>query len=87
MGRPQKEIDNISRLASFTEYNPRPVIEVDMQGNVLYENLSSKIIFPDLKRKGMAHDYLWDFKRIAKILKAGEEEQYSREVKNKGPLV
>lgn len=78
----EKSFKEISRLAAFTELNPRPIIETDMKGNIIYENHSAQIIFPDLKKKGIKHGFLSDFKKIAETLKK-EEISFTREIKIK----
>jgi signal transduction histidine kinase len=57
---------NIIRLASFTELNPRPVVEINPQGKIIYQNPAAKKLFPDLGKKGLLHPYLSDFKALAK---------------------
>ena len=76
----QKPIEKIARLASFTEFNPRPVIEIDLEGNIMYENPSSVNIFSDLKKKGAKHKYLSGLPYIVKQLKKGKS-SFSREIK------
>lgn len=40
--------DNLTRLSSFPELCPYPIIEIDWQGNVTYANPSAKLTFEDL---------------------------------------
>ncbi len=47
-----------SRMASFPEYNPNPVIEIDMDGGINYFNPAARTLFPDLEEKGTGHPYL-----------------------------
>lgn len=63
----------LSRLAAFTELNPRPIIEADFNGNILDENASARKLFPDLKKTGTKHPYLAGLKDIVKKLKLGGE--------------
>ena len=45
----QKQIEkNLSRLASFPEQNPSPIIEVDLNSTITYLNPASYINFPEL---------------------------------------
>lgn len=68
------------RLASFTEMNPRPVIEVGLKGDIIYTNPSVGRIFPELKKQGIKHPYLSNFKKIAKRLKTGSVKEFQREI-------
>src|SRR3989344_1586448 len=70
------------RLASFTEFNPRPVVETDFTGNILYMNPAARAAFPDLEKKGAKHNYLSNLETIVNALKNGEN-QFSREIKIK----
>jgi PAS domain S-box-containing protein len=56
--RKKTEAD-ISRLASFSELNPNPFLELDMDGNVMYANPKAKMLFPDLAQ-GTKHPFLLD---------------------------
>lgn len=49
--------EKLTRLSSFQEFNPNPVSEIDMNGNILYLNNVIKTIFPELESKGL--DHLW----------------------------
>ncbi len=69
----------LSRLEAFIELNPRPVIEIDYDGNVLDLNKNAKRLFPDLKKKGPKHIYLSGLRAIAKSLRQGEKE-YGRDI-------
>jgi|GEM_PF-2025074 len=72
----------LARLASFTELNPRPVIEVDFEGNILDANSSATTYFPTLKTKQSKHQYLANLKDIIKILKK-DKKPFTREIKIK----
>lgn len=73
----------LARLAAFTEFNPRPIIEVDLKGTILEVNSSANALFPDLEKKGLKHPYLADFKDIVKVIKKSKE-PLTRELKVKG---
>jgi PAS domain S-box-containing protein len=45
-------------LASFPEMNPQPIVEVDADGKVFYQNSASRMLMPDLEEKGKAHPWL-----------------------------
>jgi len=73
----------LARLASFTEFNPRPVIEIDFSGKILDANASANTLFPELKKKGVKHPYLFDFANIVAELKK-EGKPATRELLIKG---
>jgi len=79
---PNNHKQEILRLASFTEFNPRPVVETDFTGNILYMNPAARAAFPDLEKKGAKHNYLSNLETIVNALKNGEN-QFSREIKIK----
>jgi serine phosphatase RsbU (regulator of sigma subunit)/PAS domain-containing protein len=47
--------NDIARLASFPEQNPNPVIEISLEGKIIYSNPAAKNHFPDLTEKNIAH--------------------------------
>jgi PAS domain S-box-containing protein len=55
MKKNDKKRQLVSDLATFPEFNPRPVAEVDLKGHILYLNPALKKLFPDLKKKGSRH--------------------------------
>jgi len=79
----ETSLEKIAKLASFTEMNPRPVIEINLRGDVIYRNPSAKMIFPDIKQIGLKHEYLANFYTIFTFLKANPSESFSRDVKIK----
>ena len=46
-----------TRLATFPELNPSPIIEVDIAGHVHYINPAAKRLFPDLQTTGFQHPF------------------------------
>src|SRR3989344_5288411 len=81
MENPQNNIDRKTRLAFFTENNPRPVVEINVHGKVLYQNPAAKKTFPDLEKMGAKHPYLFDLKNIVKLIKKANGDPFSRDVK------
>ncbi len=69
----------IARLDAFTTHNPRPVVEVSYDGNVLDQNKSAKNIFPDLGKKGSKHIFLSDLDKVVKFL-SKEKRPFRREI-------
>jgi signal transduction histidine kinase/CheY-like chemotaxis protein len=56
-------------LASFADTNPRPIVEVDFDGNISYINKAAESQFPDLKKLGKKHPYLFDIQKVIEMLK------------------
>jgi PAS domain S-box-containing protein len=54
----QRAEEEKARLASFPILNPNPVIEADLNGNVLFMNPSAHMLFPDLQNRGRKHPFL-----------------------------
>ncbi len=64
--------EEVARLASFPMLNPRPVVEVDLEGHVCFANPSARQMFPDLMQHGPDHPWLADWKsRVDACRKAG----------------
>ena len=77
-----KQIEkNLSRLASFPEQNPSPIIEVDMNENITYFNPAVLIHFPDFYEKKFEHVVLAGLKKNFGKFKSGELLVFSEEVK------
>lgn len=50
-----KERDNLAR---FPELNPNPVMQIDREGNITFQNEAARALFPDLGQKGLSHPFL-----------------------------
>ncbi len=72
---------NLSRLASFPEQNPSPIIEVDMNMNITYFNPAALIHFPDFYEKKFDHIVLQGLKKNFEKFRSGELQIFSEEVK------
>lgn len=72
---------NLSRLASFPEQNPSPIIEVDMDMNITYFNPAALAHFPDFNEKKFGHDVLQGLKRNFGKFRSGELQNFSEEVR------
>ncbi len=47
-----------TRLASFPEFNPNPIVEIDAEDTVTYVNAAGKRWFPNLPELGAKHPFL-----------------------------
>ncbi len=64
----RKRIDEeTARLASFPILNPNPIIEADLEGNVLYANPCAQRLFPKLQVLGQKHPYLMGWTNLQNI--------------------
>jgi PAS domain-containing protein len=68
------------RLASFPELNANPILETNLQGQVLYINPTAQRLFPDLKSLGSLHPYLSGWDEIVQALCKGLVSSIGREV-------
>ncbi|MBI4721125.1 MAG: PAS domain S-box protein, partial [Chitinivibrionia bacterium] len=74
--------DKQSRLASFPERNPNPVVEVDFGGDsILYVNPAARQLFPDMLSQGVCHPWLTGLKTMAEKLRPGKAASLQREVR------
>ena len=71
----------LSRLASFPELNPNPVVEVDLTGHVYYLNPAAEQLFPDLQTAGLQHPWLTGLEALAEMFENGRKSSHVREVK------
>ena len=54
--RKQADAERLAqRLASFPEYNPNPVVETDLDGNVTYLNPTAQAMLGEPKAQGSSH--------------------------------
>lgn len=66
--------ERISRhLASFPENSPIPIVELDLQGNILFLNNATVKQFPDIDKLGIKHPYLSDVPAMANVLSKEEQ--------------
>ena len=70
----------LSRLASFPEMNPGPIIEVDMQGEIHYINPAGERLFPDCHEAKLAHPLMQDLPEIARNLHETDRRYMIREI-------
>jgi serine phosphatase RsbU (regulator of sigma subunit)/PAS domain-containing protein len=78
----QKQIEkNLSRLASFPEQNPSPIIEVDMKMNITYFNPACLIQFPEFYEQKFEHPVLRPLKERFPGFTSGSLANYEIELK------
>jgi diguanylate cyclase (GGDEF)-like protein len=49
---------DLSRLSSFPELSPNPIVEIDRDGNITYSNPAAKLNFEDLSSSKLKHPLL-----------------------------
>jgi PAS domain S-box-containing protein len=76
----KKAEEACSRLASFPEYNPSPVIEADLTGHVHYLNPAARQLMPDLEQKGFGHPWLSAWEGMIRGFRKGQSNSNTREV-------
>jgi PAS domain-containing protein len=73
---------DIAYLASFPELNPNPILELDLEGHLIYLNPAVKGIFPGIDILGVKHPFLVNWSQLVRDLKdTKQSEIISREVK------
>jgi PAS domain S-box-containing protein len=58
-------------LAAFPEMNANPILELDLEGNLKYQNPACKSLFPDLITLGLNHTFLADLVKVIKDVRTG----------------
>ncbi|HIK36769.1 MAG: diguanylate cyclase [Geminocystis sp.] len=51
----KRKSDSASKVDSFAELSPYPIIELNLQGEITYYNPAAIILFPDLRLQGKNH--------------------------------
>ncbi len=69
----------MAQLASFPEFNPSPIVEIDLMGQVQYLNPSAENLLPDLRSKGPDHPWIADFEELTHLVQQVSEKSYLRE--------
>ena len=67
-------------LASFPENNPHPVIEIDSEGQIIYQNEPAKKSCLDSRKKDCSNSLLQDITPYLSGLKNGFSQQKSRDI-------
>ncbi|MGA9138636.1 MAG: PAS domain-containing protein [Methanocella sp.] len=71
-------------VASFPEFNPCPIFEVDETGRIKYSNPAADQVYPDLKTSGMNHPLLKDIAFGQDAISKGESLEFVRDVEING---
>ena len=72
--------EELSRLASFPELNPNPVVEIDPDGNLTYANPAAEELFSGIRTAGLGHPLLADLGPSIAELRAGRAGSRTDEV-------
>lgn len=70
----------LTRLASFTDMGPAPVIEVSLDGAVTYINPAAWKLFPGIRDDGLDHPYLEGIAEIATQLRDSGKMCFERDI-------
>jgi PAS domain S-box-containing protein len=71
-------------LASFPDNYPWPIVELDSEGKVFYQNHACRILFPDLEEKGRSHPWLSNLNEYFEEAQGGTSAIPSKEIKAGG---
>jgi two-component system, cell cycle sensor histidine kinase and response regulator CckA len=77
----EKTGESLAHLASFPALNPNPVMEINLEGKVLYLNAAAKKLFPGIERTGFRHPVLAEVKPFVIGLKKSRKKPKLHEVK------
>lgn len=70
----------LSYLATFPEDNPRPIVEIDKDGEVSYANPAAMSLFPDLITSGLSHPWLSNWDAVTTQFRTGQIESIIRDI-------
>jgi len=70
----------VARLAAFPMLNPNPIIEVDLEGTILFCNPAAERLFPDLRQRGLEHPLLADWEDVRQSVCSGTSKEKTREL-------
>ncbi|MGB4595042.1 MAG: PAS domain S-box protein [Anaerolineaceae bacterium] len=77
--RKSKE-ENINWLASFPEQNPLPVVEIDYDLRITYQNPAAKYFFPEIDRNDQSQPFFDGIKDVSDKYQACEDLVASKDV-------
>lgn len=70
----------LARWASYPELSINPILDINLQGQVLYTNPTARKLFPDLQGLGLRHPYLAGWGEVVQALSRGPASDITREV-------
>lgn len=70
----------LAYLASFPERNPNPIMEVDLDGRILYANPAALALFPAITGQGPAHSWLADWEAVVRPFIDGQTDTGMRDI-------
>jgi PAS domain S-box-containing protein len=70
----------LARLASFPKLNPSPIVEVDLDGRILFLNPVAQMLLSDLQEMGQDHSWLVNWESVAQIVCNSQASTYTRDV-------
>jgi len=78
--RLQDANQELTRLASFPEMNPRPIIELSPDGEIHYLNPAGEQLFPECRFEGLKSPLLVDFQSVVETLDTSGQRYVIREI-------
>jgi PAS domain S-box-containing protein len=72
--------ERLTYLASFPERNPNPIVEVNLEGKIMYANPAIQRLFPDLVEAGKTNPWLADWDAIVQQLHIQPGEVITRDI-------
>jgi PAS domain S-box-containing protein len=72
--------EQMAWLASFPRQNPRPVMEVEADGKLVYANPAAQKLLPDLGERGLGHPWLAGLEDITRQFREGKEARVTRDM-------
>jgi two-component system sensor kinase FixL len=76
----KKVESRLAYLASFPKYNPNPIMELDLDGDIRYVNPAVVSLFPDLSEGGLAHPWLTDWTTVVRPFREGQTDTSVRDL-------